>query len=183
MAYLLDIAGSTFIGGMIFFIILNLNSTLLQSSGNLSFNKITQENLTSLVEEIEYDFKKIGYRSPDPAVLIADSNAITFRYDINNDGTPETIAYFTSDTSALSSTPNPRDILLYRTINGGQPQTSNVGVTRFRLWYYDASGNLTSTPAEVRSIKFALNIESVFAYNDEYVTTYIERLVQPNNLR
>lgn len=183
MSYLLEIAGSTFIGGMIIFIILNLNSNVLRSSSSFSFSKITQENLTSVVEEIEYDLKKIGYRSPDPVILLADSNAITFRYDINNDGTPETIAYFTSDTTALINTPNPRDIFLYRTVNGGTPQTSNIGVTRFRLWYYDALGNLTTTPADIRSIKFALNIESVYAFDEEYTVTYIERLIQPNNLR
>ncbi|MCZ7602348.1 MAG: hypothetical protein QY331_14850 [Melioribacteraceae bacterium] len=183
MAYLLEIVGSSFIGGMIIFIILNLNSNVMQNAGEMSFDKIAQENLTSLVEEIEYDLKKIGYRSPDPKIVSVDTNAITFRYDIDNNGSVETISYFTSDTTILSNTPNPRDIFLYRTVNGSQPQTSNLGVTRFRLWYYDASGNLTSTPADIRSIKFALNVESLFTYNDEYVTTYIERLIQPNNLR
>lgn len=183
MAYLLEIVGSTVIGGIIIFIILNLNSNVMQSSGNLSFNKVAQENLTSLVEEIEYDIKKIGFRASDPKIISADSNAISFRYDIDDDGTPETISYFTSDSTALSGTPNPSDIFLYRTVNGSSPQTSNVGVTNFRLWYYDASGNLTTTPDDIRSIKFALNVESVFSYEEEYARTYIERLIQPNNLR
>ena len=185
MAYLLEIIGTTIIGGFIILIIFNLNSTILESSSNQKFDKIAQENLTSLVEEIEYDLRKIGYRAPDPVILSADSNSISFRYDVDNNGTPDVINYFTSDTTALSSTPNPRDVYLYRTVNGGGGQliTSNLGVTNFRLWYFDSNGNLTTTASDVRTIKYALNVESVFPYDGEYESAYILRLVQPNNLR
>ena len=185
MSYLLEIVGSVIIGGLILLIILNLNSNMSSSSGELSMDVRSQGNVTSLIEEIEYDLRKIGYRvSGSPAIITADTNAISFQYDIDNNGAPDTISYFLSDTTALSSTPNPRDKLLYRTINSSSiPLTSNLGVTAFRLWYYDDLGSLTVSPGQVRSIKFALTVESIYPYDNEYASTYIERLISPNNLR
>lgn len=185
MSSVLEIVGATIIGGFIILIIFNLNSTILESTTLQKYDKIAQGNITSLVEEIDYDLKKIGYRASDPAIITADTNAISFKYDLNNDGVEETVNYFLSDTTVLSNTPNPRDMLLYRTINGagGQLQTSNLGVTGFRLWYYNSAGNLTTTPADIRSIKYELTVESVLPYDDEYAVTHVSRLIQPNNLR
>lgn len=185
MSTLLEITGSTIIGGLIILIIFNLNSNIVQTGTLQQFDKISQSNITSLMEEIEYDLKKIGYRATDPAIITADSNAISFKYDTDNNGTEETISYFVSDTTTLSGTENPRDILLYRTVGAGaaNPVTSNLGVTKFRLWYYDKSGNLTTTPANIRSIKFAVSVESPYPYDGEYASSYAVRLVQPNNLR
>src|SRR4030042_1383465 len=138
MAYLLELVGSTIIGGLVILMILQVNSSILDSSTTLSMDKLSQTNLTSLVEEIEYDLRKIGFKATTGAKIItAGTNTISYRCDIDNNGTIDTVAYLMSDTTALSSTANPRDRLLYRTVNGSPSNlTSNLGVTNFRLWYY-----------------------------------------------
>ncbi|MCX6169837.1 MAG: hypothetical protein NTX65_10885 [Ignavibacteriales bacterium] len=189
---LLDIIGSVLGGGFLLVILMRMNATAIQNNYEYSGERIVQQNLVEVVTLIENDFRKIGYWNyqpnitnpiPDPAVAIiqADSTSITFLTDIvtpNNpygDGTVDNIKYYVGPTSDLLATPNPNDRMLYRVINNSTPAGSNLGVTQFKLTYFDASGvqitNMPSTPPfGINTIQIDVAVENPAAYGNNYST-------------
>lgn len=180
---LLDIVGSILIGGVLLMILVRLQTTATESSYNSSQDLVVQQNLTTLIDIIQSDFRKVGYcadytkiKNPTDVILHADSNDIKFIADLNDAGVLDTVEYYTGPTSALSNTPNPRDKLLYRIINGETPKSSNLGVTEFKLIYLDSFGNVLNTPVnptgQISSIQIDLKVENSEAINDEYQNAF-----------
>ncbi len=170
---LIDILGSVVIGGMLLLILLRINDIAVRKSFTFTGDAILQKNLVEIVKLLEYDFRRMGYNSDwaniDPtvsAILLADSTAISFTID----GSP--VSYSVGDPSELLGTPNPNDILLYRSENGNPPLASNLGVTRFELSYYDLWGNEIATPVvnfgTIETIQIDLVVEDVYGYEDRY---------------
>ncbi len=173
---LIDILGSTLIGGMLLLILLRLNDAGVQNNYTYGGELIVQQNLVDLVTLIEHDFRKIGYcadwkKLPDPKkyILEADSNSITFLTDVDSDGEVDTVHYYTGHTSELDNTPNPRDKLLYRVVNNSLPRGSNLGVTQFELVYYDDSGTKLLTPVtnptKIMTMEINIKVEDVYGYD------------------
>jgi hypothetical protein len=176
---ILDILGSIIIGGILMTIAYRLSDTITERTYNHSGDLTVQQNLATAAQIIEYDFRKIGYCKnwnliPDPtkALLFADTSAIKFYTDIDNDGVVDSIHYYLGPTSELSSTANPRDRLLYRVLNGEPHRSANLGITQFRLVYYDALGDTLTPPIGVNggvtSIEINLTVESTDAYDQKY---------------
>ena len=189
---LIDILGSTIIGGAIMLIILNMNDSSVENHYVNSGELIVQTNLISVVELFEFDLRKIGYckdwtRAPEPAsaLLSATNESITFltdvgtNYDPLGDGVPDTLKYWVgSPTDAdVIKTPNPRDRMLYRQVNSDPPNYSNMGITQFKLTYFDALGNeipLNSllsnaalhAPLGIITMQIDLTVENTAAYGD-----------------
>ena len=180
---ILDIIGSVIIGGLILLILFRLSDAAAQNTYNNSQELIVQTNLTSLVETLEYDFRKIGYcadytkiDNPSKAIISADSTSISFLTDVNNDGNVDTLHYYVGPTSELASTPNPRDRLLYRVIDSETPHSANLGLTEFKLMYFDPLGDTLhfpiSSPGEIASIQISIKVEDVESYSNEYVSAF-----------
>ena len=132
MGYLLEITASTIVGGMLLLLILRMNASLLESATTLSFEKTVQSNITSLVEDMQYDFRQIGYKvSAKPVFTVADSNRISFLSDIDNDDNIDTVTYYLGSVDQLQNTQNPRDRILYRIINSA-PAFTNASVATWR---------------------------------------------------
>lgn len=183
---LLDILGSTIIGGLLLMILLRMNDSAVQNNYHYSGEQIVQQNLVEVVKLLEYDFRKIGYclnwqAIPNPALAIiyADSNRISFLTDIVTsvgtfgDGIVDTLHYYLSSTDSLTVTPNPFDRLLYRVINSNPARGSNLGITQFKLTYFDASGNrITSMPSSpplgIAAIQIDMAVENPAAYGNDY---------------
>jgi hypothetical protein len=181
MGYLLEITASTIVGGMLLLLILRMNASLLESATTLSFEKTVQSNITSLIEDMQYDFRRIGYKvSTKPVVTVADSNRISFLADIDNDDNIDTVSYYLGSVDQLMDTQNPRDRILYRAINNTPVSTSNLGVIDFKVWYFNQAGSFAASLNEIKLIKYALEVESIFPINDEYKGAYAERII---NLR
>ena len=157
-ATILDIIGSTIVGGILLFTLFNMNSNASQNTYNFSGELILQQNLVTTVEVLEYDFRKIGYCEnptvlPHPetdAILYADTSNIKFFTDLmispyndpRGDGILDTIQYYLGPASELTGTPNPNDRMLYRVVNGVKTGV-NLGITQFKIRYYRDS--LTAT--------------------------------------
>jgi len=180
---LIDILGSTVIGGMLLMILLRMNDKSVENTYVHGAELMVQENLVAVVELLEHDFRKIGYCRewnvlPDPshAIISADSNMIMFLTDLESDGIIDTLCYMTGDTTELSGTANPRDVMLYRIENNATPRGSNLGVTQFRITYYDALGNLLPFPITVPSAIYIMQIdvtvENFESYNRNYSTAF-----------
>jgi hypothetical protein len=177
---LLDILGSTLVGGMLLLILFRMNDAAVENNYMYGGELVVQQNLVAVVELLEFDFRKIGYcedweKLADPLLYIieADSNSIKFRTDLDSDGIVDSLTYFTGSTSELSSTPNPRDKFLYRVENAEKPIGTNLGITQFNLVYYDALGNIIPTPVVspdlIQMIEINIRVEDVYGYDTENV--------------
>ncbi len=173
---IIDILGSSLIGGMLLLILLRLNDAGVQNTYTYGGELIVQQNLVDLVSLLEHDFRKIGYcaeweklANPLEYIVSADSSSITFLTDVDSDGNVDTMSYYTGPTSELANTPNPRDRLLYRVVNNESPKGANLGVTEFKLVYYDALGNEipspVTSPSLINTMEINIKVEDVYGYD------------------
>jgi type II secretory pathway component PulJ len=182
---LLDIVGSVIIGGLILLILFRLNNSATANLYNSYSEATVQQSIVSVVQVLESDFRKIGYckdwnKIPDPtkAILYADTSKFVFLTDIDNDGNVDTLDYYLGPTSMLSNTPNPRDRLLYRVVNNETPRSANVGLTEFKITYYNSLGDtiktlpLTSNTGQIHTIQIDVETQNSEAMDSTYVTSF-----------
>ena len=192
---LIDILGSTLIGGMLLLILLRINDAAVENTYVYGGELIVQQNLVEVVSLLEYDFRKIGYcadwqQIPDPsqAILAADSNDIRFLTDLDSDGNVDTLRYYTGSPSALPGTANPRDMMLYRVENNEQPKGANLGVTQFNMLFFDAIGNVIpfpiTHPSEIYTMQINITVENTDAYDENYSSAFWRQIrLAARNLR
>jgi len=192
---ILDILGSIIIGGILMMITWRLSDAATEKTYNNSGELSLQQNLATVAQILENDFRKIGYcadwnKFPDPskAVVFADTSNIIYLTDIDLDSDMDSIRYYLGPTSELSATPNPRDRLLYRVLNHESPLASNLGVTQFKMVYFDALGDTINPPitvaGSITSIEINLSVESVAAYDQKYSSAFWRQIrLVARNLR
>jgi len=180
---LLDILGSTIIGGMLLLILFRLNSSAAENTYNNSGELTSQQNIATIVQILETDFRKIGFCKdwqkipiPSQAIIMADSNKIKYLTDIEADGIVDTMYYYIGSTNEILTTPNPRDRYLYRVVNGGLPVQVNLGVTEFKMVYFDVLDDILNcpitVPGAIHSIQINVAVENVNAYDNQYSTVF-----------
>jgi hypothetical protein len=178
---ILDVIGSFILFGWLLLSTIRVgtaNSENMQSYGG---ELLVQENLVEITKLLEYDFRKIGYckepnNLPDPtrAVILADSERIKFLTDVDltgsgPDGVVDSVYYYLGPTSELLSTTNPRDRMLYRVVNAATPKGANLGVTSFKLKYFDGQGVLIPFPItgnnlqKIQTIQISIIVENTVA--------------------
>jgi hypothetical protein len=174
MMVILDILSSIFIGGFIIlmsFGILDSTNKFLYSHND---DLIVQQNLTAITGTLEYDLKKIGFGIPEheETILLADSNHLRMRGDLNRDWQPDTIEYYIGPISELAHTVNPDDRFLYRKVNGKPVSGMKVGiVTEFNFHFLDQDRNLvdTSNPlnfTKIKMVRTTMRVENPAVYSD-----------------
>ena len=197
---IIDLAGSMIVGGLIMLILFRMNDAAAENVYNNGGELSLQQNLSVTAKVLEDDFRKIGFcadwkKIPDPSksILLADSTRIRFLTDIDKDGSGpdgevDTLLYALGPTSELAVTPNPRDRFLYRIINSETPRGVNLGVTQFKLIYFDALGDTiyypVTVPSEVYTIEINLTVENTAGYNEQYSSAFWRQIrLVARNLR
>ena len=192
---IIDILGATVIGGILMMNLFQINNSAVENNYRGNGELIAQTNLATIVEILELDVRKIGYCAdwekipiPTQAILSADSTSIKYLTDVDSDGNVDTMHYYLGPTSELLSTPNPRDRLLYRVVNSEVPVGVNLGVTQFKLTFFDVLGNLISfpiaVPGEIYTMQIDLTVEDVAAYDEKYSTAFWRQIrLAAKNLR
>lgn len=188
---LLDVLGSIVIGGLMLLMINSANQRINDKSTNNHSDLLVQQNMVSIIELLEYDFGRIGYcenpdsmLKPNKMIISADSTSITFWTDLavsyNNfrgDGTKDKLVYELGP--LVNETPNPSDRYLYRYIYGQTKDDANLGVTQFKLTYFDRLGNLLNYPIDTEQIGFIqidLKVEDMYGYDtDNSEKSHIEK--------
>jgi len=180
----IELAGSFLIGGMILLSILALNAEIMETASLNNMGTNSQENVTTIVSILEYDFRKMGYGVPDgtDAISAMTDSTVTFLADIDDDNNVDTVAYSLSATSALSDTENPNDRYLYRSVNGTSFDVA-IGIRSWNIEYYDNSGTITATAANVRSIRISFTVETPFRFDETYGSAYWVGRFTPKNLQ
>ncbi|MFQ5771796.1 MAG: hypothetical protein ACE5HX_14775 [bacterium] len=181
----LTLIGSIIIGGIFLLGVMSFYGGVIDYSHEKTFELLTQETTASFMEIIDHDFRRIGSGLTRPATAISaivDTTDITFRGDIDDDGTVETVRYYTSAPSAATSTPNPNDVILYREVDGINTINTPAGVTEFVVKILDEAGNPTTDLMAVRMLDVSLTVESLYPYDNKYATALWEKRITPQNL-
>jgi hypothetical protein len=184
MGSILDLIGSFIIGGLLLMMILSVNNNASQFAIENGQQLSAQENLAELAGEIDYYFRKIGYHVPihSASILTCDSMSISFQADVDNNGSVDTVAYSVSIPGLMRGTINPNDRKLIRQI-GSSPVTNSLGLTDFKLRYFDNTGNPTLTTTAIKSIEISLRVESPFPIDENYAQCTWKTRLYPINLQ
>jgi len=184
MGSILDVVGSFIIGTLLLMMILRVNGEYNQNTTQDRLDLIAQENLSILVEEIEYDFRKIGHgvNNPANAITAADTSSITFSADLDNNGTLEVVRYLLSGTDQATATDNPNDRILFR-FEDGTPVGGTLGVVDFQITLRDVTGAQTSILSQVKTVEYYLLVESPFAIDSSYSQCTWSGAVSPINIQ
>ncbi len=176
---ILDIVSSMLISGLLLLTALSMNERATSNTFASESSLTVQQNITSIVENLEWDFRLIGYckNSSIPSkdfIVRGDTNEITFLADLNNDGSMDTVTW-DMEPWRIAGCPNPNVRMLVRKVSGingvSAVDSSNLGVTEFLLKYINALGDTVQTPfkgdtAGVQVIKVTVMVEPVSAYAD-----------------
>ena len=88
---ILDLIASSLTFGTLLLMAIRLNGTVSESVQMYNGDLLVQGNIVTVINMLEYDFRKIGYcadskQLPDPTkyIIYADSNSIKFYTDLAN---------------------------------------------------------------------------------------------------
>ena len=187
---LLDIIGSSIIGGLLLLAALRMNDSATTNTFHSQEQLTVQENMTSLVNNLEYDFRKIGYAS-DPTrvpqsnsmILLGDTTRIRFLAQLDANGSLDTVEWYLGTDSSICA--NPHVKMLYRRVAsptaGSVVYASNLGVRQFSLLYFTqsvANGPIDTlntpfySPTLAKLIEIDLRVEPTSAYDTAYSSTF-----------
>ncbi|MCL5020879.1 MAG: hypothetical protein M1339_04280 [Bacteroidetes bacterium] len=178
---MIDIVGSMLIGGLLLLTAVRMDEKATSNTFQSQATLTVQQNLTSLVEEIEYYFSKIGYlNNLDSAanrqyyILAGTPDSVAFEADLNRSGAFDTVSYYLG--SHVAGCPNPDVRYLFRKIDDQPPVEANLGIAVFHLSYYDQFMNLLDSiftaPDNVRVITLTVKIEPTVMYDAAFDTVW-----------
>jgi hypothetical protein len=181
---ILDIIGSIIIGGFLLLILFRINGAAVENTYNNTQELTLQQNLATSAMILEHDFRRIGYCDDytlietTDAIISATDSSISFKTDVTDNGIGEVniLRYYIGPPSELTSTPNPRDRFLYRVVDNETPVGVNLGITQFRLVYFDQQGDSLPFPITEPTLIGAMEIniatENVAGYDEKYSSAF-----------
>jgi hypothetical protein len=164
MPAILDVLFSMILGLTIVLIIINANVVVFEGWFAYNGEMLVQEMLISTATLLEGEFRNMGYRvgkTPQTnagVILLADTNRIIFRGDMNRNGTIDEIEYFLGSPDDISFQ-NERIRILHRRQNN-EPVRGVGYVTRFSLRYFSIGGvEFTQYPVQNPGNIYMIEIE------------------------
>jgi len=160
------------------------NASLVQNSHEVTMDTNAGKNLTAISKLIQFDFNRIGLGVPVDItpILTADTSSTVFLTDIDRNGVMDTLSYILSDCDQANGTENPRDCILYRRVNNETLTDAALGVTKFRVRYYDSMGNETYDTSLMRRLDISLTVESTMKFDTNYSKLFWQASFSPPNL-
>lgn len=175
---------SLIISGLILLAILNVNNSLMTDSGTATLGQSVKLQVDAVASVLSNDMRKIGYRvnaSTDTAIVSASQHSITFKSDWNNDGSVDRITWTFDTSKPVTSTDNPNDYELIRTVNGVST-VLYMGVIQFNITLYDSSGNVVTSPILAKRIKVSMICETPESYDGNYAPASWQKIFTPVNI-
>ena len=178
----IDIVGSLILAGLFLLNLLRFQGNDVQSKQESRDDIVAQQNLVSIVNLFEEDFRRIGYCANRdsmiaPVVTNAGPDYITLKTDLiasgspEGDGTVDSVGYWLGE--YVLDTPNPRDRMLYRRENNSSWKGSSLGVTYLDFKYLKYNGDTLSRPVtgdklkEICGIQVTLRVENLYPFTLE----------------
>ncbi len=191
MGLLLDILGSSFIGGILLLLVLKMN-LFISSARYDSDNELRmQQNAKTLAEIMNNDFRKIGYMESGTSILTAESKRFKFLGDLERPGQVgygniDTLEYYVTDSLATS---NSDEIVLVRVLNNNDSITGpSLGLVKLNFLYLDSLSSPTADLTKIRYIKTEFwvkpidQVDNFITGNKDSVFTYWEFTIYPRNI-
>lgn len=195
----INLVTSFIIAGILLLILGYMNIGVGNNANEVVLSQAKQSQKLDIQEIISYDFPKIGYdftNSADSLISKAKDDRIEFYSNLDNsaDGSVEKIIWRFTGLN-VTETDNPNDKILVRSVDGVDTEIK-VGVTLFKLEYFDQIGSLTpmATPipsaslSTIRQVQVTLRLESAEEItnsqsgNREYISTLWVKRFTPRNL-
>jgi hypothetical protein len=200
MGSMLDVVGGIILFGVLLLMTLQLNIFTAETAVQQNLTAYNQERITGnesglgLGGMVEYDLAQVGYGdSLAPSVTVADTNRVTFRADIDGNGSVDSIKYYVTTPASIPPGGNPNLKYLYRKQNTETGTGGWVGVSQFKITYLDNMGRIIPTPvagtslSDIRSIRIQMTVESATRMKSDWDTTfassYWETLISPSNIK
>ncbi len=194
MNTIMDLLGSTIIGGMLLLLVLKLNLFMSESSYSSDTELRLQQNTKTLAEIMNSDFRKIGYKVGTTPILTAQQERFKFVGDLERPGTSghgiiDTVEYFLEDSSYSSGTTNLHDKILVRVLNNKDTiDGPSLGLVKMQFTYLDSVSNPTADLTKIKYIKTEMWVQPTEARNN-FITgiadstfTYWEFTIYPRNI-
>ena len=180
----LDTLGSMVLGTLLMISLLAFYNNFSTERYMSNLWIISQNNAAALSQVIGNDLRKIGYNVPSSnnSITSADSSSLSFLLDLDSDGNVDSVRYCVGSSSETPGTDNPNDRLFYRIVNGQNTRGSLLGLTGFKLFYFDSTGAITGILSNIREIEIFLTIESPVTLENYYPTVFIRKKVKPKNI-
>jgi hypothetical protein len=194
MNILFDLLGSSFIGGMILLMVLQMNLFMSNGRSYSDQELQMQQNAKTQADIINFDFRKIGYEHSGISILNAEKEKIKFVGELERPGEPgygtlDTVEYFVKDSSYSAGTSNPRDIILVRVLNDKDSISGpSLGLVKLNFSYLDSLCTPTADLSKIKFIKTELWIEpteTVYNYisgQKDSTFIYWEFTIHPRNI-
>jgi hypothetical protein len=183
MVAIIDIMASFIIGGIILIMSTKLSVVMSDNGQQTNVSLATEQNCVTLSKMIESDLSKTGYKKTGNPMIVTDSTKIKFYADIDDNGSLDSVSYYSGPLTSAFMSLNPRHKLMYRTWNT-KTTTMNLGVTKFNVIYYDSSGAVTTQPSMVRSFKVKMDLESVMPMSDTtFAVVHWEQYIKPKSFQ
>jgi len=193
MSVMLDIIGAGIIAGIMLLTIFSLVGSMNQANFEKTMSTNIQGNIITFARIMESDFVKMGYHTKDDAIQYADSQSIQFKSDLLNNGTVASVRYYLGNYNM--TTMNPNDFNIIREAAGQPPLNAGIGLTSFKLTYFDTLGRVVASPVatkarldSIKSIQIKIRLESaepVIAPGSQtstYQSVYWSKTIHPKNL-
>ncbi len=194
MNTIMDLLGSTIIGGMLLLLILKLNLFMSESSYSSDTELRLQQNTKTLAEIMNSDFRKIGYKVSATPILNAQEDRFKFVGDLERPGIAgygsiDTVEYFLEDSTYSSGTTNLHDLILVRVLNEKDTiDGPSLGLVKLQFTFYDSVKTVTADLSKIRYIKTEMWVQPSESRNN-FVTgihdstfTYWEFTIYPRNI-
>lgn len=154
----------------------------MKDSSSVTFDQSSHVYANSISNIVSNDMRKIGYDTdPATALVSATQNSITFKGDIDNNGTVDDVTWKFDKTQPITSTSNPNDYTLTRTVDGVTTNMS-LGVTKFNITLYDGQGNVVTNVSSAKRIKVELVCESPESMDGSYYPASWQKIFAPVSL-
>ncbi|OGC05822.1 hypothetical protein A2V82_03345 [candidate division KSB1 bacterium RBG_16_48_16] len=184
-----DVLIALIIIGMVIVTSLRVDSNAKSNAVIARHDEIAQSSMKIITDYVEEDFRRIGHGLivPSKAITLADSSRIIFSYDKNPSAVFDSIR-IEYKTEPANTTENPYDKILIRRLNYGASLGAALGVTRFKLTYFNQYGNVLPTPvvsdslSKIREIEMLIIINSTESMENQYARAQYVTRFTPKNL-
>lgn len=178
----IELAGTFLIAGVFILSLLNVNALVMETNTLNGLDVIAQEGVAETAAMMIMELNRMGYGVTGNALVTMADSVLIFLADSDQDGDVDTLGYSLGPVTELNYTENPNDRYLYRLANG-TTQDVATGITALQFSYFDAAGNLTDVPEEVRSIGISLSSQTPYYFAGKVGEAHWQGVVVPKNLQ
>lgn len=175
-------AGAFFLLGAFLLIIFSFQSQSAQMTGENILDARNHSIVETMRLLLRHEVAMIGQGVDSGAsILNATDSNISYKADIDNDGTVDTVRFYLEKFDQSPFT-NPNIKMFVKEVNGSEVEFGYRGISELKFLYFDENGQTTSTKTDIKFVGFQMALESEEKVNEEYQKILIEDRVLPKNL-